>query len=66
MKPTTERIYSSFVGFRAPPEFNDRLQRFSVALGRHKSDVIRYLIGRCLTAYEADSAAIEKIKRDLY
>jgi predicted DNA-binding protein len=66
MTSTTDRVYSSFVGFRAPADFNDRLKRFSAALGRDKSDVIRYLLGRCLTAYEADSAAIEKIKRDFY
>ena len=66
MTSTNDRIYRTFVGFRAPPEFNDRLKRFSVAVGRHKSDVIRYLLGRCLAAYEADNAAIEKIKRDFY
>ena len=66
MTSTRDRIYSSFVGFRAPPDFDDRLKRFSNAVGRRKSDVIRYLIGRWLSAYEADSGAIEKIKRDLY
>ena len=59
-------IYNSFVGFRASRELHDRLDRFSGALGRRKSDVLRFLLVRCLSAYERDTVAIEKIKQELY
>jgi predicted DNA-binding protein len=64
--PTSNTIYSRFVGFRAPQEMSDRLDRFSLALGRHKSDVIRYILGRSLTAYETDTAVIARIKQEMY
>jgi predicted transcriptional regulator len=60
------RVYKKFVGFRASDDLHARLAQFSNALGRHQSDVIRYLLTSCLTAYEADRSAIEKIKQELY
>lgn len=66
MTATSIRTYGSFVGFRASKDLNDRLQRLSGALGRHKSDVIRYLLVRCLAAYEADGEAIARIRRELH
>jgi hypothetical protein len=65
---TTEpvNVYNSFVGFRTSDDLNARLQRFSVVLGRRKSDVIRYLLVSCLNAYETDKEAIAKMKQELY
>lgn len=66
MTQPVSRIYSRFVGFRASEELNFRLDRFSGALTRRKSDVIRYLLLSCLNAYEGDSDAIAKIRQELY
>ena len=66
MTPRPESIYNSFVGFRASEDLHSRLDRFSGAVGRRKSDVIRFLLVRCLNAYEADATAIAKIKQELY
>jgi hypothetical protein len=65
---TTEpiNVYNSFVGFRTTDDLNARLQRFSIVLGRRKSDVIRYLLVSCLNAYETDGEAIAKIRQELY
>jgi len=59
-------VYSSFIGFRASEDLNARIDRFSHALGRRKSDVIRYLLVSCLNAYETDRDAIAKIRQELY
>jgi predicted DNA-binding protein len=61
-----ERIYSRFVGFRASEDLNSRLDRFSAALTRRKSDVIRFLLLSCLNAYEGDPDAIAKLRQELY
>ena len=60
------RVYKKFVGFRASDELHARLAHFSNALGRHQSDVIRYLLISCLNAYEADKDAIAKIREELH
>ena len=60
------KTYPDYIGFRASQDLNARLNRFSRALGRRKSDVIRYLLVGCLKAYEADKDAIAKIKQELY
>lgn len=59
-------IYKRLVCFRSTPDLDDRLKRFSKALGRRKSDVIRYLLTQCLRAYEADPEAIARIREDLH
>jgi predicted DNA-binding protein len=66
MSQPSATIYDSFVGFRASKDLHDRLDRFSGAVGRRKSDVLRFLIVRCLNAYESDAVAINKIKQELY
>jgi predicted DNA-binding protein len=66
MTQTAPRIYSRFVGFRTSEELNFRLERFSEALTRRKSDVIRYLLLSCLNSYEGDDEAIAKIRQELY
>jgi len=66
MNNPTLHVYSRFIGFRAQDELHTRLQRFSGLLGRHKSDVIRYMLLNCLNAYEADKDAIAKIRQELY
>jgi predicted DNA-binding protein len=63
-QPTT--VYNHFIGFRASDDLHARLESFSRALGRQKSDVIRYLLARCLNAYEGDGEAIARIRRELY
>lgn len=65
MNQTHERIYNQFVGFRAPHDFLNRFERFSKTVGRSKSQVCRYLIAQCLTAYEADKDAISKIRQEI-
>jgi predicted transcriptional regulator len=60
------RVYKKFVGFRASDDLHARLAQFSNALGRHQSDVMRYLLVSCLNAYEADKDAIAKIRQDLH
>jgi len=59
-------IYDRFIGFRAAEELNTRLERFCTALGRQKSDVIRYLLLSCLNTYESDKQAIAQIREELY
>jgi hypothetical protein len=63
MNLTKERIYNRFVGFRAPGDFSLRFERFSKTVGRSKSQVCRYLIATCLSAYEGDKDAIAKIRQ---
>ena len=65
MPQPESRIYSRFVGFRASEELNSRLDHFSTALTRRKSDVIRFLLLRCLNAYEGDEDAIAKMRQEL-
>jgi predicted DNA-binding protein len=60
------RVYKKFVGFRVSDELHARLAQFSNSLGRHQSDVIRYLLVSCLNAYETDRAAIAKIRQELH
>jgi hypothetical protein len=59
-------VYPRIVGFRASEHLDIRLRRFSSAVGRHRSDVIRYLLISCLNAYEANTDAIAKIRQELY
>ena len=65
MNQQQERIYSAFIGFRAPDDFMGRFERFSRNVGRNRSAVARYLIGQCLNAYEGNNEAIAKIKQEL-
>jgi predicted DNA-binding protein len=65
MSELEERIYCRLVAFRAPDEFSLRLERFSKSVGRSKSQVVRYLIGQCLNAYEGDKDAILKIRQEI-
>ena len=65
MSHTQERIYSRFVGFRAPDDFSLRFERFSQSVGRSRSQVARYLIAQCLSAYEADPDALAKIRQEI-
>ena len=60
------RIYSDFLGFRAPADLVVRLDRFSQKMGRRNSDVMRFLITRCLNSYEGDEQSIAKIKTEFY
>lgn len=62
----TPIVYNKVIGFRVPPDLDFRLHRFSSALGRRRSDVIRYLLVSCLNAYEANNEAIAKIRQELY
>ena len=65
MNEPQDRIYNSFIGFRAPGDFIGRFDRFSRRLGRNRSAVARYLIAQCLNAYEGDTDAIAKIKQEI-
>ena len=65
MKDPEERIYRRLVAFRAPDEFSLRLDRFSQSVGRSRSQVARYLISQCLSAYEGDKDAILKIRQEI-
>jgi predicted DNA-binding protein len=65
MNQTQERIYNQYVGFRAPDDFSLRFERFSKSVGRSKSQVCRYLIAQCLSAYETDKDAIAKIRQEI-
>jgi hypothetical protein len=65
MTQPQEHIYSHFVGFRAPSDFKLRFERFSTTVGRSKSQVCRYLIAQCLSAYETDKDAIAKIRQEI-
>jgi predicted DNA-binding protein len=66
MTQPSNNIYNSFVGFRASRDLHHRLDRFSEVVGRRKSDVLRFLLVRCLNAYESDAKAIDRIKQELY
>jgi hypothetical protein len=66
MNDEVMNVYTNFIGFRASQDLSARLERFSRTLGRQRSDVIRYLLVSCLSAYEADRDAISKIKQELY
>jgi predicted DNA-binding protein len=61
-----ERIYNSFIAFRAPKDFLERFQQFSRDVGRNKSAVARYLIAECMNAYEGKKEALTKIRQELY
>jgi predicted DNA-binding protein len=65
VKQPEERIYRRLVAFKAPDEFALRLDRFSQNVGRSRSQVARYLIGQCLSAYEGDKDAIMKIRQGI-
>jgi predicted DNA-binding protein len=65
MTQIQDRIYNRFIGFRSPDDFLQRFSRFSRNVGRSKSQVCRYLIGQCLSAYEADKDAIAKIRQEI-
>jgi predicted DNA-binding protein len=60
------RVYEKVVGFRVSDDLYARLTQFSKAIGRQKSDVIRHLLTSCLSAYEADVAAIAKIRQEMH
>lgn len=66
MQEPLNSTYTRFLGFRAPDDLAARLDRFSHQLGRRKSDVIRYLLVRCLNAYEQDGDAIAKLRQEMY
>ena len=66
MTDQVNHTYTRFVGFRAPDDFTARLERFSLQLGRRKSDVVRYLLVNCLNAYEGNTDAIAKISQEMY
>ena len=66
MTITQSPIYTRFVGFRTDSIFHDRLEGFSRAIGRRRSDVIRYLVLNCLNAYEGNREAMAKIKQEMY
>lgn len=66
MNTESTPVYTRLVGFRTTDELDRRLRRFSIVLGRRRSDVIRYLLVSCLNAYEANSDAIAKIREELY
>jgi hypothetical protein len=65
MTQTHEQIYNRFIGFRSPDDFSQRFERFSKSVGRSKSQVCRYLLSQCLSAYEADNDAIAKIRQEI-
>lgn len=65
MTATQTRIYNEFIGFRAPDDFSVRFERFSQSVGRSRSQVARYLIAQCLSAYEADPEALAKIRQEI-
>jgi predicted DNA-binding protein len=66
MNQTQENnIYNRFVGFRAPEDFLTRFEFFSKQVGRTKSQVCRYFLSQCLSAYETDKDAISKIRQEI-
>jgi hypothetical protein len=65
MNDLRPRIYEAYVGFRAPPDFLTRFENFSRAVGRNRSDVLRFLLTRCLASYEGDAIAIRKIREQI-
>ena len=66
MTSRSTNLYNRVIAFRASEDFEARLETFSRALGRPKSDVLRYLITSCLSAYETNRDAIAKIRQVLY
>ena len=66
MTSRSANVYNKVIGFRVSEDVEVRLERFSRALGRQRSDVIRYLLVSCLNAYEANGDAIAKIRQVLY
>jgi hypothetical protein len=60
MNQSGEQIYSAFIGFKAPADF-----QFSANVGRSRSAVARHLIAKCLSSYENDQVAIAKIRQEI-
>jgi len=60
------RVYEKAIGFRVSSDLHARLAQFSRTLGRSQSDVIRYLVTSCLSAYEADKSAIARIRQEMH
>lgn len=65
MNHEDERIYNRYIGIRAPHDFLQRIELFTSRVGRSKSQVCRYLLARCLAAYESDTDAIAKIRQEI-
>jgi hypothetical protein len=65
MNQTQDNIYNRFLGMRAPQDFVQRFELFSKQVGRSKSQVCRYFLAQCLSAYEADKDAIAKIRQEI-
>ena len=66
MSRDPKTIYSRYVAFKATEDLANRLDHFSRALGRRRSDVLRFMLGQLLNAYAADSEAIQKIKEQMH
>lgn len=62
---TQEHIYNKFLGIRAPQDFVARFELFSKQVGRSKSQVCRYFLAQCLSAYETDKDAMAKIRQEI-
>jgi hypothetical protein len=65
MSQTQDNIYNRFLGMRLPEDFVNRFELFSKQVGRNKSQVCRYFLAQCLSAYEADKDAIAKIRQEI-
>ena len=65
MSQTQDNIYNRFLGMRLPEDFVNRFELFSKQVGRSKSQVCRYFLAQCLSAYEADKDAIAKIRQEI-
>jgi hypothetical protein len=65
MNQTQDNIYNRFLGMRVPQDFVQRFELFSKQVGRSKSQVCRYFLAQCLSAYEADKDAIAKIRQEI-
>jgi hypothetical protein len=65
MNQTQDNIYNRFLGMRAPQDFVTRFELFSRQVGRTKSQVCRYFLSQCLSAYETDKDAIAKIRQEI-
>jgi hypothetical protein len=63
MTTTDQRIYNGYIGFRTPDDFLIRFETFSKTIGRNRSQVARYFLSECLSAYEGDAAAVTKIRQ---
>lgn len=59
-------IYGRYVAFKATDDLVERLDRFSRALGRKRSDVVRFLLAQLLNAYAADPKAIQKLREQMH